>query len=118
MKASFTKQNKSSRRRTKEKDSFVGPGGLGSELKGLEYKPVQEEYNDVQEIQVEELHLETLSNVQDSFVGNPNLYGTSFADQQYQPPPLTEKVGVDCGTQTSDMHHYDYFSSTLELNKK
>jgi len=81
MKSSFSKQSKSSRRRRKEKDSFVGAGGLGSELQGLEYKPVpvkEEYFDDI--IQVEELQLETLSNVQDSFVGNANLYGTSFAD--------------------------------------
>jgi hypothetical protein len=39
MKTSFAK-SKSSRRRKREKDSFVGAGGLGSELKGLEYKNV------------------------------------------------------------------------------
>jgi hypothetical protein len=50
MKTSFTK-SRSSRRRKKEKDSFVGSGGLGSELKGLEYKPVlvpeKEDYDEV-----------------------------------------------------------------------
>jgi hypothetical protein len=41
MKTSFTKRTRSQRRRDRkerEKDSFVGPGGLGSELKGFEYK--------------------------------------------------------------------------------
>lgn len=78
MKTSFTKQSRNSRRREREKDSFVGPGGLGAELNGLEYKnvPVKEEYD---EVQVEELHLETYSNIHGSFVGNPNLYGASFA---------------------------------------
>ena len=38
MKTSFTKSRSSRKHRKREKDSFVGAGGLGSELKGLEYK--------------------------------------------------------------------------------
>jgi hypothetical protein len=50
MKTSFTKSRSSRHRhRKREKDSFVGEGGLGSELKGLEYKnePVKMEYDEV-----------------------------------------------------------------------
>ena len=52
MKNSVAKSLKSSkhrRHRKREKDSFVGAGGLGSELKGLEYKnvPVQDDYDEV-----------------------------------------------------------------------
>ena len=52
-----TKRTRSQRRRDRkerEKDSFVGPGGLGSELKGFEYSnvPINDEYD---EIQIEDL---------------------------------------------------------------
>jgi hypothetical protein len=43
--------------------------------------------------------------VQDSFVGNPNLYGASFAvderasfavdEQEYQPMPAVEKIDTE-----------------------
>ena len=62
-----------------------------------------------------------MSNVQDSFAGNPNLYGASFAPDEkesYQPLPLPDVEKTDCETQTCDIHHYEHFSSEVILNQK